>query len=142
MFEKKLNSPSWECIHFIETSRLGELLYGIDRSVIAVLEADFRDTNSEHSVFEKLASALRFPDYFGRNWNSVDECLGDLEWMPAQGYVLIIHNSHSLWSSDLGLAGKLLSSWLSAAETWGKAGIPFHLVLPYIRMPPPQVHRN
>lgn len=45
------------------------------------------------ALFAELAAALQLPWYFGENWDALDECLADLDWLPAQGYVLLILDS-------------------------------------------------
>lgn len=38
-----------------------------------------------------LARKLRFPGYFGRNWDALEECLRDLSWIGGSGRVVIVH---------------------------------------------------
>ncbi|WP_308310655.1 barstar family protein [Streptomyces sp. GbtcB6] len=39
---------------------------------------DARDLVTEQGVYRAFAETLRFPGYFGRNWDAVVDCLGDL----------------------------------------------------------------
>jgi hypothetical protein len=54
---------------------------------IAVLDGEEAGTRA--GFFTEIARKLRFPDYFGRNWDAVYDCLTDLNWLPAGGYVLV-----------------------------------------------------
>lgn len=48
-----------------------------------------------------LASAFRFPSYFGRNWDALLDCLRSLpDELPAGGYVLAVRNSGSFLASS------------------------------------------
>ena len=65
---------------------------------------------------EALAAALRFPDYFGKNWDAVADCLRDLpDAFPGAGHVLFIRNGLRLWQAAPAEAARLVEVWLSAA---------------------------
>jgi RNAse (barnase) inhibitor barstar len=59
-----------------------------DQSWIARLP---RRISSKQQLFAVLADKLRFPSYFGRNWDALEECLGDLSWLPADRAVFLVH---------------------------------------------------
>jgi len=60
-----------------------------DPSTIVVrLPAGIRSKEKLLAVF---ADKLRFPRYFGWNWDSFEECLNDLSWLPADQGVAIVH---------------------------------------------------
>jgi len=40
-----------------------------------------------------LAAKLRFPGYFGHNWDALEECLRDLSWLADQQRVVIVHEA-------------------------------------------------
>jgi RNAse (barnase) inhibitor barstar len=48
------------------------------------------DIASKQSLLSTLAQQLVFPDYFGWNWDALEECIRDLSWLPA-GEVVLIH---------------------------------------------------
>ena len=48
------------------------------------------------AFFDELAAALQFPDYFGENWDAVNDCLGDLEWIHADAIVLCLLDGDKL----------------------------------------------
>lgn len=39
---------------------------------------DSNDCKDQSALFDTLATKLDFPDYFGRNWDALDECVADL----------------------------------------------------------------
>jgi hypothetical protein len=45
-------------------------------------------------LFQAFARDLEFPSYFGFNWDALDECVADLEWLPAAGYMIVL--SHAM----------------------------------------------
>lgn len=56
---------------------------------------------STPTLLEELYQRLRFPDYFGSNWDALWECIRDLSWLPP-GPVVLKHR-------DLPLAGDVAS---------------------------------
>jgi RNAse (barnase) inhibitor barstar len=46
---------------------------------------------SKQKLLNVLADKLRFPRYFGHNWDALEECLRDLSWLPAGRPVAIVH---------------------------------------------------
>ena len=42
-------------------------------------------------LFGEFARALAFPDYFGHNWDALEECLNDLSWLGKQSGIVLVH---------------------------------------------------
>jgi Barstar (barnase inhibitor) len=59
-----------------------------DDMVVRILRGS--RSGSLKELFQEWGAALQFPHYFGHNWAALDECLGDLEWLPARRYVLFL----------------------------------------------------
>jgi len=41
------------------------------------------------SLLKALACELNFPEYFGNNWDALEECLRDLSWIQAKRVVIL-----------------------------------------------------
>ena len=52
---------------------------------------DCSSWRSEEDMHEALASGLKFPDYYGRNLDALNDCIGHLEIPEESGRVLIFH---------------------------------------------------
>lgn len=55
-----------------------------------------RKMRSEAALFDECAAALQFPAHFGENWDALDECLNDLEWLDGQAGALVITDAEQL----------------------------------------------
>lgn len=88
---------------------------------------------SPEGVFKEFARALEFPDYFGHNWDGLEECLADLEWLPAKGYVVLIADAQCVIPEDEEEYETLLEVLSDAGEAWSKGHTadgrraPFHV---------------
>ncbi|MBU6432913.1 MAG: barstar family protein [Nitrospirae bacterium] len=86
-------------------------------------------------LLTEFARALDFPDYFGHNWDALEECLADLEWLPAKGYILLITNAVQVLPDEEEYE-TFLEILRDAGEAWGigQAGMgarratPFHVL--------------
>lgn len=56
--------------------------------------------SSKAALLDEIASALAFPDWFGRNWDALDDCLGDLSWLPVGTISLVWADPGALRDSD------------------------------------------
>jgi RNAse (barnase) inhibitor barstar len=45
----------------------------------------------KQDLLRALADGLKFPDYFGWNWDALEECLRDLSWLDAPDGVVLLH---------------------------------------------------
>ena len=76
-----------------------------------VLVVEFGPYADKQALLTAVASALRFPSYFGYNWDAFEECLNDLSWLKERGVVLI-HRALPLPShtSDMAMYLSILRS--------------------------------
>lgn len=100
-----------------------------------------RKMRTLRGVFDEFAAALQFPLYFGENMDAFDECIGDLEGLPAgKGYVVIIVEPDQILADAGDEALESLVDTLRSAtaewaepiergEWWDRPAIPFHVVL-------------
>ena len=51
-----------------------------------------RKARGKEKLLGTLAVPLKFPKYFGWNWDALDECLRDLSWLRGVKKVVIVHD--------------------------------------------------
>ena len=75
-----------------------------------VVALSFAGVRGKESFLKKLAEALGFPEWFGGNWDALEDCLIDLSWRDAPGWVLIFRNFDGLPRDELGVLIDILAS--------------------------------
>ena len=94
-------------------------------SPLRVVQIRIGSAASKQDLLGRIAGALGFPDWFGGNWDALEDCLGDLSWSPAAGHVLLFDDARALGADDRGV---LIDILLSVASSWAERGHPFFAV--------------
>src|SRR3546814_18644921 len=77
-----------------------------------------------------VCSSDLFPDWFGRNWDALADCLGDLSWWPAEGYLLLLDHADAWRAAETDQFTTLLEILDAAARTWSAQRVPFWALVP------------
>jgi hypothetical protein len=94
-------------------------------SALAVATIDLAGVRDKDALLASIARALSFPAWFGGNWDALEDCLGDLSWMPARGHVLLFAGAGALPADERGILVDILDS---AAASWAARGLPWFAV--------------
>ena len=84
---------------------------------------DVVTVDAKENLFDSLARGLAFPDWFGRNWDALEDVLGDLSWRKGDGHVVIFRTFPG--GEDFGILVDVLRT---TAEYWAGRGKPFFAV--------------
>jgi len=75
---------------------------------------DGRALRSKKALLVGVARALDFPDYFGENWDALEECLSDMSWRDGQISLLIEHADSipdALFATFREVFGQMAEQW-------------------------------
>jgi len=93
---------------------------------LAVFRMDIGSANNKKDFLAEVATALRFPDWFGSNWDALNDCLTDLDWLSTKnGYVLVFENIEQLATHHEQEFENATAVLNAAAEYWKAEGHPF-----------------
>lgn len=96
---------------------------------LSAFTIDLNGCADKAGLMARLARALEFPDWFGHNWDALADCLGDLSWLAAEGYLIVLAHSRQLRAADPSSWETLLEILAEAAGLWREQGTPFHVFL-------------
>jgi RNAse (barnase) inhibitor barstar len=92
-------------------------------------QADLTGCVDKETLLTRVAEALEFPDWFGRNWDAFFDCLTDLSWLPASGHVLVLLNTAEMRRDAPEAFDTARSIMQEAAGIWAKRGQMFRVII-------------
>lgn len=129
--------PPWAAVLCLDDvwRTLNRVLSNIPDLSVTPITGDRCRTKS--TLLTEFANKLKFPSYFGHNWDALDECLRDLSWLPCSGYVILITDAEELLRANEDDYATFVDVVSSAGEYWAtprfdgshRAAAPFHLLL-------------
>ena len=121
---------------YLAPADLRALLEAVRRSGLKLLRIDLKDVRDKTGLLRALASGLEFPEWFGGNWDALEECLTELGDAP-RGYVLLLDHCAELVEHaphDFTMAMEIFED---VAEFWAEQGKGFWTLFGGIVKPVP-----
>ncbi len=120
---QRLSDPAKSGVY--RSSRSDEILDAARGGRLRVVRVGLGGAGDKEALLARIAAALQFPAWFGGNWDALEDCLCDLSWIAAGGYVLLFEDAAQV---PLVERGTLLDVLASAAASWAERGQPFFAV--------------
>ena len=86
---------------------------------------DLSGCTEKRELLVRLARALEFPAWFSDNWDALADCITDLGWRPAMGYVLILEHAAELKQVQPEVFDTALAILADTAAEWKARGATF-----------------
>jgi RNAse (barnase) inhibitor barstar len=88
---------------------------------------DLAGCSEKGEFLESVSRALEFPAWFGHNWDALFDCLTDLSWHPAPGYVLVFEHAAAFREIQPEAFDTALAIFSDVAAAWQKRGVSFRV---------------
>lgn len=88
----------------------------------AFFHIEGRNIGRKEQLLNHFANTLNFPSHFGQNWDALEECLTDLEWVDGEGYVLYYDHIDPLLAEHPDQFETLLEILQDAVDSWKEDG--------------------
>jgi RNAse (barnase) inhibitor barstar len=85
---------------------------------LRVLDVDLAALKGKTALLETLASALKLPSHFGRNWDALADVLQDDQWLGDAGIVVVLRNSAAFKQAHPADWEMLSEIFTEAVEFW------------------------
>ncbi len=124
-YEKFLRDPTCAGVYRAPQAGMVDLLASAEASGLATHRIDLTKVRDKSALFERLATALKFPGWFGHNWDALADCLNDLSWLSANGHVILLEHCDDFSASQAEDFTIALHVFASASKAWREENVPF-----------------
>lgn len=100
------------------------LVAAAEQNGYIVFRVDLAKAENKSALLDAIRQAMRFPEWFGHNWDALMDCLADLGWAPAEGYVVILEHCDGIHGRAEAEFVQTLQVFEAAANEWRDQGVP------------------
>jgi RNAse (barnase) inhibitor barstar len=133
----RLAAPAPPWVHLLAAGDEASATLPAPPPGFVVRTLDGRRGRTKRALLDEMARVLAFPAHFGRTWDALEDCLTDLEWLPAPGYRLVIPAADRLlarrpadYATFVALLEDVGRAWATGATGHqGRSAVSFHTVL-------------
>lgn len=96
---------------------------------LRLIRMDLTGCTDKAALLQCISQAYVFPEWFGHNWDALADALGDLSWLPSEGYLTLVRGIPSLPSRIDEDTATVLEILEETANDWTADGIPFWILI-------------
>ncbi|HEY9808321.1 MAG TPA: barstar family protein, partial [Halomicronema sp.] len=94
-----------------------------------VFYLDGKEITNKQTFLKQAGETLKFPAYYGQNWDAFNDCITDLKWCPARAYILIYDQPEIFAKAEPDQWQIALTILNSTVEYWQEKSIPMDIFL-------------
>lgn len=110
-------SPGGPWVHEIDQSPSNQRLASFETVEGVITRFDGRRMGTLDARFQEHVREFRLPEYFGWHWPAFDECMTNLEWMPAKQYLTIVVYADEVLKGTSENCRRTSDSWKTSVAT-------------------------
>ena len=92
------------------------------RAGYAFFHIEGKNITRKEQLLNHVATVLQFPNHFGQNWDALEECLTDLEWVDGDGYVIYYDHIDGLLGTHPDQFETLVEILRDSVKSWKDDG--------------------
>jgi RNAse (barnase) inhibitor barstar len=123
-YESLFSDPERAGVHHLPHGPIDDLLAGAGAAGCLVSRVDLTGARNKSEMLAAIGKALRCPEWFGHNWDALTDCLLDMGWLPATGYVVILDHCDGIHARAEDDFVTLTQVFQDAAEQRREEGVP------------------
>lgn len=112
-----------------------EVLAAAKRAKFAFFHIEGRNIARKEQLLNHVATALHFPSHFGDNWDALEDCLADMDWVDAPGYVIYYDHIDGLLAAHPDQFETFVEICRDAVGSWKADGTPMVFLLSGAKAP-------
>lgn len=121
-----LLDPHANGVYFVGREDAEPIATGSVMASLHLTRIDLAAVADKAGLLDCIADALRFPSYFGHNWDALEDCLNDLSWLPPGGFVVLFEHVDALQNAEGDDFETLLDILAAVTAEAAAAGLPWH----------------
>ncbi|MDO8348177.1 MAG: barstar family protein [Rugosibacter sp.] len=124
-YQALFGSASRSGVYHLPQGDQHDLIAGAEAAGCLVQQVDLRGARNRDELLEAIGRSLGFPEWFGHNWDALNDCLLDMGWRPAEGYVVILEHCDGIHARAEGDFVTLMQVIQAVANEWREQDVPF-----------------
>lgn len=128
-FATLLRSADHCGVYHLPPGRRDDLAAAAAAAELAYVPCDLAENPSMDAALAALGKALAFPEWYGANFDALQDCLTDLSWQEGTGWVLLLSGCDALHSCDSEGFDTLMEVFRAAAAYWQEQEVPFWMFI-------------